>query len=292
MATLTSDRKIIISKDMVEVYSFHNFYNYGQKNNKKINNNKKNEKKFTPSELYRSPEEEEEAKKRFRLVNRIRSQQNLVRLVNSNKVYDRGRHSFLTLTYKEDMRDIKTAQRDFAKFIQRLNYLLSNGKSEKKIKYIAVIEFQDKHREGVIHFHVILFDVPYIHWHTITKCWSHGSIDICARDKSGKAMTVTMVAKYMSKYMAKGFEDIRLNSKKKYFGSTSLERPIMYREPAHVDTIHSLLSAYPPANIKKYSSKFMGDSLYILYEKIPIEVSDHLAYLPPPPPRYINTSDF
>jgi len=209
--------------------------------------------------------------------------------VNSNKTYDRGRHSFLTLTYKEDVRDIKKAQRDFAKFIQRLNYLLI-GKKTKKLRYVGVIEFQDEKRNGVIHFHVILFDVPYIHWHKLTQCWSHGSIDIVARDKSGKALTVTKIARYMGKYMAKGFNDSRLDAHKKYFGSTSLERPKIFREPAHVDYIHQNLYRFTAVYVRSYYSKFMGKSTYVVYEELPQEVVDFLISEPPPVPRYEYTN--
>lgn len=285
MASLTSDRKIIVSKDRVEFYSFQNFYNYGKQDYKRP---EKTEKKTNPADLYMTEEQLLQQKERFKINNRIRSQQNLVRLVNANKTYDRGRHSFLTLTYKQDIRDITRAQRDFAKFIQRLNYALFGVKNTKKLRYIGVIEFQDETRGGVIHFHVILFDVPYIHWQTITDCWGHGSIDIRARDKSGRPMTVTRVAVYMGKYMAKAFKDSRLDSKKKYFGSRSLERPILLREPAHVDAIRDSLPSDTVVYSKPYQSRFMGSSLYVVYENVPIEMVQVLLTQPPPIPRYIN----
>jgi hypothetical protein len=296
MAISTSDRKIIVSKDRVEFYSFQNFYNYGKREQKieKISSpsdryqTEMEKEGIKPKELYETEEQRLERKERYKLNNRIRSQQNLVRLVNANKTFDRGRHSFLTLTYKNDNRDIKKAQRDFAKFIQRLNYLLLGVKNTKKLRYIGVIEFQDKHRAGVIHFHVILFDVPYIHWHTITECWSHGSIDIRAKDKRGRAMTVTMVAVYMGKYMTKAFGDSRLDAKKKYFGSRSLERPILLREPAHVDSVRDFLPKENIVYTKPYNSFFMGESLYVVYENVPIELVEMLLSQPAPVPRYFN----
>lgn len=286
MASLASNRKLIVSKDRIEVYRFHNFYSYGKTGRQKPKKTEKTEKKLTPSELYMTDSQLQDKKDRYRLANRIRSQSNLVRLVNTNKVYDRGRHSFLTLTYKEDVRDIKKAQRDFAKFIQRLNYLYYKGKKKNDLRYVSVIEFQDLNRNGVIHFHVILFDVSFIHWNTLTKCWSHGSIDIEAKDKSGKPLTVTRIARYMAKYMAKGFDDVRLNGHKKYSCSTHLERPLVYREPAHVDSLHTSLFQCTPVYVKKYTSKFMGESVYIIYENLPQELVDFLLSQNPPFPRY------
>jgi len=290
MATLASDRKLIISRDRVEFYSFTNFYTYGKSD---ISKTTKTEKKMTPAELYRTPAQDAEyaeflkqQKERFRTLNRIRSHQNLQRLVNTNKIQDRGRHSFLTLTYKQDVKDINQAQRDFAKFIQRLDYLLTVKKSQ-PLKYIAVKEFQDKNRNGVIHFHVILFNVPYIHWPIITKCWSHGSVDIRARDKQGKAITVTRVALYMAKYMAKGFKDKRLDHKKKYFGSSNLDRPIILREPALVDMIKQTLPPSYCSYTKTYDSKYMGQSIYAVYEHLPIPLVELALSEPVPIPRHL-----
>lgn len=237
-------------------------------------------------------EQIKQQKENYRLANRIRSQQNLIRLVNANKLTDRGRHSFLTLTYKKDQKDVKTACRDFAKFIQRLNYtLLTVKKIDQKLRYVAVIEFQDKNRNGVIHFHVILFNVPFIHYSTFVECWTHGNIDIRARDKSGKPMTVTSVARYMGKYMAKGFYDDRLNHKKKYFGSINLERPVIVREPAFVDHVNSHLPLNCIKYSRKYQSKFMGNCVYVVYEGLNISTVD-LLLGQQPPPRYSLTDDF
>jgi len=287
MAVSTSDRKIIVSKDRVEFYSFNNFYNYGKTD---VPRPLKNEKKSTPSELYMTDEQILEQKRRYTLANRIRSQQNLVRLVNANKIYDRGRHSFLTLTYKDDVRDIAKAQRDFAKFIQRFNYYLLNVKNTQPLRYVAVIEFQDKNRGGVIHFHVILFNVPYLRAEKVVSLWSHGRIDIRARDKNGNPLTVTRVSAYMAKYMAKAFNDSRLHAKKKYFCSRSLERPVVVREPAYVDSLHYYIPSSHAVYRKNYHSKYMGDSVYIVYENVPLELVEMILSQAPPVPRYANNN--
>lgn len=286
MDTLTSDRKLIVSKDRIEFFSYHHFYQYGQTKRTK---NPENQKKSTPSELYMTDEQILARRERYRLSNRIRSQQNLVRLVNTNKTYDRGRHSFLTLTYHQLETNIPKAQREFAKFIQRLNYYLLVEKNIPKLKYVGVIEFQER---GAIHFHVILFDVPFIHFQNITKLWPHGSIDIRAKDKAGRALTVTKIAIYMGKYMAKAFTDTRLDSKKKYFGSRNLERPLIFREPAHVDFIRSNLPAQQVTYTKEYYSRFMGHSLYVVYEELTISEVNFILSLSPPPGRYEYGNNF
>lgn len=287
----TSNRKIVISGDRVEYSMFQNFYEYG-KREKKIDQQAGKSLKTDFEDLYKTDEQINAERERYKLSNRIRSQTNLVRLVNANKQFDRGRHSFLTLTYKENEQNITKAQRDFAKFIQRLNYSLltvkKTGKNANRIRYVSVIEFQ---KRGAIHFHVILFDVSYIHWAKLTKLWGHGSIDINARDKSGKAMTVTKVAKYMAKYMAKGFTDERLNGKKKYCSSTNLEKPIIIREPAHCDLIRTHLHDPLIKHQRSYYSKFYGVCLYLVFEGVPIDAMKLLAN-EPPPPRYQFNDDW
>lgn len=279
----TSDRKIVISGDRVEFYSYQHFYDYG-KRGKKIDQQAGISAEKV-KDLYQSEKERRERREKFRLANRIRSKTNLVRLVNANKTFDRGRHSFLTLTYKKNQKNITEAQRDFAKFVQRVNYALFTGKKSEKLRYVAVIEFQDKKRNGVIHFHVILFDVPYIHWNTLTNLWGHGSIDIRARDKRGKAMTVTRVARYMGKYMAKGFEDKRLNGKKKYFSSRGVYRPLVIREPNHVDSFRPYLHDPLRTKTLQYHSRFLGTCFYFVYEGVSMEELQ-LLIEDIPPPRY------
>ena len=61
---------------------------------------------------------------------------------------------FLTLTFSDNITNISYAFREFSKYIQRLNYALGFN-----LKYVAVPQFQER---GAVHFHVILFNFPFI----------------------------------------------------------------------------------------------------------------------------------
>ncbi len=98
-----------------------------------------------------------------------RAKRNISRLIRCNafKWADNDNKPYmpiiLTLTFADEIRDIEKANDLFSNFIQRLNYsvnLVERGyfkKEAKKnlLKYSAVIEFQDKNRGGVIHYHII-----------------------------------------------------------------------------------------------------------------------------------------
>jgi hypothetical protein len=68
--------------------------------------------------------------------------------------YIEGKTLFTTLTYKKDIKDRKKALKDFNNFIYKLKLELKQD-----IKYICVDELQKK--RGVIHFHIVLFDIGY-----------------------------------------------------------------------------------------------------------------------------------
>ena len=75
--------------------------------------------------------------------NIIRTKLNCQRLAKANS---KDWTSFITLTYAENMQDIKQAKID-------LNYFIKNVKKIKKdFKYIAIPEFQ---KRGAIHFHLL-----------------------------------------------------------------------------------------------------------------------------------------
>lgn len=78
---------------------------------------------------------------------------------------------FMTLTVRENSRDVKKYDEEFKKFIKRFNY-----KYGKKHKYLAVRQFQAR---GAIHYHLL------IDWHTdrtdyfalndeVGEIWGHG----------------------------------------------------------------------------------------------------------------------
>lgn len=146
---------------------------------------------------------------------------------------------FITLTFRDtdtlsggkpiDIRNIDDTNREFKKFIQRLKrWLDKTGKMESaKLKYMAVIEFQDENRNGVIHYHIIC-NVPYIEHEKLTELWGLGYVWI------NRTEGVDNVGAYVTKYMMKDLHDKRLRGKKAYLVSKGLERPeVIQGEMAH-----------------------------------------------------------
>lgn len=141
----------------------------------------------------------------------------IMRIVNLN--YD-DRSSFLTLTFKDDVTNIDYANSEFRKFIKRLcTYLY--GK-ESGLKYLATWEIQ-KEREkktgkAVIHYHIIMFDVPFIPHDRLTTIWRNGNVWI------NKIDDIDNKGLYVSKYFAKDL-DLKTHKKKAYFTSRGLRKP-------------------------------------------------------------------
>lgn len=113
----------------------------------------------------------------------------------------RQKIKFMTLTFKDEITDIKEANKKFTDFLKRLSYNLF-GIRKNVIKYLAVPELQDR---GVWHFHVILFNCPYVLQKDLEKVWGHGYVFINAlKRKDGKRdIDGVYVAQYITKYLTK-----------------------------------------------------------------------------------------
>jgi len=162
---------------------------------------------------------------------------------------------FLTLTFGEEIKDLKTANRIYSKFIQRYNYRLFKTK-DKILQYIAVPEFQEN---GRVHYHCLFFNLPFNpkNYDIAQEVWGNGFIYMKAvSDKNTSGL-----AKYMSKYLIKNCDDIRLFKKRKYFPSAKLLRPIIlkgYWKSIHI--LESLQRTRPPEKItnKRVEVDFIG----------------------------------
>jgi len=86
-----------------------------------------------------------------------RSRITLYRLIHAN-IRQHGQFPpvFLTLTYKDNLQDIKQSNKDFRLYIKRLNFHLRI-----KLRYICVPEYQ---KRGAVHYHVMFFNIPFRHY--------------------------------------------------------------------------------------------------------------------------------
>lgn len=172
--------------------------------------------------------------------------------------FDAKYDKFFTLTFKDNLTDVKEANYLFMKFIQRLKY-----KFGKDIKYLGVIEFQNR---GAVHYHV-LSDIPYIPQKELQELWGNGFVYINAINH------VDNIGAYIIKYMTKDNTDERLQGLKAYFYSRNLKRPeeIVNHNLKEFDKIEKkILDKYNLLNQKPvYESNFdteiMGSCTYRQY---------------------------
>lgn len=137
----------------------------------------------------------------------------IARLIDTN--FD-NKTKFLTLTFKENIQEINYANDEFKKFIKRLNYYIYHDKKA-YLKYLATWE---KQKRGAIHYHIILFNFPYISFKQLTRIWGHGyllinKIDVDSIENRGR---------YVSKYFDKELE-LKEHKKKAFFSSRNLKKP-------------------------------------------------------------------
>jgi hypothetical protein len=112
-----------------------------------------------------------------------------------------------------DIKDVKQCNQAFKLFILRLRYIYPD------LKYLAVLEFQDKNDRGAVHYHMIC-NLPYIKKNELSEIWGNGFIKINAIDK------VDNVGAYVIKYMNKDIDDDRLQGLKAYNCSKGLQKPL------------------------------------------------------------------
>jgi hypothetical protein len=144
----------------------------------------------------------------------------IARIVDTNFDY---KTKFLTLTFRENILEIDYANNEFKKFIKRLNYELYQTKKA-TIKYLATWE---KQKRGAIHYHIILFDFPYISVNRLTTIWGYGFVKINKIDVD----SVENRGRYISKYFEKDL-DLKEHKKKAFFKSRNLKLPKTTRKLA------------------------------------------------------------
>jgi hypothetical protein len=199
-----------------------------------------------------------ERKEEYRSQVNYRAREAIRRLVNTN--FGEG-DIFLTLTFKDNIGDLERANKEFKKFVQRVK------RRQESFKYIAVIEFQ---KRGAVHYHLVCN--LRVDWgdrlereakeREIAKLWGQGFVDI---EKVRSLVGVDNVGAYLVKYLKKGFEDSRLEGKKRYLYSKCLEKPkemiLADEKQKWIDTLESFYPWYTSS----YGNVFTGQVQYREY---------------------------
>lgn len=194
----------------------------------------------------RSLRASEESKKEIRKKTLNKAKSMIRRLINANINAWGETAKFVTLTFAENVTNVKQANYEFKKFRQRLEYKLKI-----KLKYVAVVEFQ---KRGAIHYHVVFFNLPYVENSYLANVWSNGFIKINSIDN------VDNIGAYVTKYMTK--EDYerektdKLIGQKSYFTSRGLKKPLEIYEKEKIEHLESVLSKH-----KVYTAEFSSDYL-------------------------------
>lgn len=103
------------------------------------------------------------------------ARKNIQRLLECNIT---EQYAFITLTFrpieKIDVTNIKACNDLFSRFKKRLSHHLKKNNLP-NFRYLGVIEFQDKHRQGAIHYHVVcnLIEIPL---ETLQEIWLYGLV--------------------------------------------------------------------------------------------------------------------
>ncbi|MTV81758.1 rolling circle replication-associated protein [Secundilactobacillus folii] len=103
-------------------------------------------------------------------------------------------------------------------FINRLRRYLSYD-FQGKLKYLASWEIQPVSKR--IHYHLILFDFPYIPVAKLTKLWQNGYLFIEKIDKVDVGRRGSYIAKYLTKDIEK--YAVQLHKIKRFFKSQNLK---------------------------------------------------------------------
>lgn len=174
--------------------------------------------------------------------------------------FDRN-SKFVTLTFKDtdefDIRSVKDCDKRFKLFIDRLR------RRYPELMYLAVIEFQDKHGRGAVHYHM-LCNLPFIKAKKLEEIWKYGYVKINAIDK------VDHVGAYISKYMTADMDDERLCGLKAYLYSRNLQKPIQVTswgsDADEFRSVHEFIESNSPSYAATYESEECGTVTVLQYK--------------------------
>lgn len=231
--------KIVVSGDIYEVYQYGNGYLKGAES---PNNNGRR------GSIEASDDPPEASNDSNRVSTMRRAQKAVRRLVNANvgQYGNQFTEKFLTLTFSDHVTEIDLANYELEKFIKRLNYDIFQSKRA-NLKYIAVPELTLK---GRIHYHIILFNIPYVKADKLEKIWSNGFIKI-----NKIKYNTGNVGAYIAKYMTKEIDWLR--GKKSYLKSSGLFLPEEITDEKRAKALAQAL----PSSLETYSNTFANDHL-------------------------------
>jgi len=121
---------------------------------------------------------------------------------------------FLTLTFAENLGSLKQTNPYLTEFMRKLKRHFGHS-----MKYIAIPEWQQR---GAVHYHIMFFNLPFIHYSNLANIWGHGSIRVEAARK------IKNISAYMAKYLSKDIMDKRLQGQRILLTSKGLKKSTVF----------------------------------------------------------------
>lgn len=235
-------KKMIVSGKKVELYHYEEAILKNKKNNKRVNY-----KKRTKEEVIKQIKECENEEFKMEVMKSFslrRTRAKIVRLVDCNP----DLNTFVTLTFKKNVKSLSKANLIFKSFIKRLK------KQVPHLKYLAVPEFQ---KRGAVHYHILVnFQMEN---KKLADIWGQGFVMI------NKIKHVKRVGAYVAKYIGKDLFDVRYFGMRKIMASRNLKKPIVITVAktikVFIDTFKYKLEI---VNEKVYYSDWLGKIEYML----------------------------
>lgn len=195
--------------------------------------------------------------------------------------------TFMTLTFKENVKDITVANKTFSSFLKRLKYYFRCKKNiNLDFKYISILETQ---KRGAIHFHIICNIPIFTNFKDVINLWqksiqSNNKIEIKGgsvriKYSDGHEIEADKLGFYLTKYLTKTYNNPEFCGKKIYSTSRNLiqynrsnyfikfnelsEEQILKKLNLHFD-----LDTSKPLFLNTYSNPYtLEDIYYIELEK-------------------------
>lgn len=248
--------KVITYGRCIEIYQYEN----SPTNNGRRRGKSQDDDVFEDVALRRKDTaEQQEQKQAKRRDNTRRSAMAFRRLVSAN-LSKQDIPVLVSLTYAENVTDPRQGRKDFNTFARNVRNQFGSG-----IRYICVPEFQER---GAIHFHALFWGIPAKvvkrerRTRMVATLWGKGFIDLVQTDGKNE------LAGYLSKYMAKSFDDERMYGMKAYLASRNVKRPKVDKRPVVLSYIYEYeLSPVDLVHDRIYLTQWLGECRYRLYEK-------------------------
>lgn len=241
------NKKIIVSGSVVEIYEYEKTMFKGK----------------SSSGGRHHTDSENTEKNREITLNRARK--DIRRIINSNVGKYDEMAKFITLTFADNVTDVKVANYEFLKYVKRLNYDIF-GSKKAILKYTVVPEVQ---KRGSIHYHCVFYNMPYVKHAKLLELWNVGDEVKKGSLNVKKIEHVDNIGAYVCKYLTKDTSSV-FEGKKCYFNARGLYKPEeIYKEKEVTSFSEELTTSY---NFKLtynsiYTNDYTGKIEYMQYVK-------------------------